>query len=273
MVGCYAETGTAALISCTEPGGVAIAVGNDGALQYHVQQGGSLVPCQPELLDPAAACTTDGLLVELAEGYVPVRCVAELVLAASSGKDGGINLLAAYEELEEQLCGPGSLYVAEATPNAAAAGNGSVGLPQAVIPASEPFPSLGATWSNATVLRPYQRATRGGAGAGCAAPQLSWQPGEAAQQHASLCLDVLCYVPASMPAAEAVGTLVRPAVRRQLRAMRLDAEAAAAAAAAGFSKGKGGAARQQQSGLQPQRALHFRPPGYCHHMTLVSLLR
>jgi hypothetical protein len=253
VVGVYGAPGASHLRSQTEPGDLAVACGKDGQLQYYLQQGSSLADCQPEVVDAAAECGADGLPRALAEGYVPVRAAADLVLDVSDGS-GPDGLQAAFDELEQQLCGPGSVYVATAAGGGGGGGDGGAGLP-----GGEPFSALGASWAAPCTLRPFVRGAPGGSVAGCAAPRLSWQPEAASVRHASLCLDALCYIPAAMPAAEAVAAVVRPAVRRQLRA------AAAEVAAAGAEAGAPGR-------LPPLRALHFRPPRLRHHITLVRRL-
>lgn len=245
MVGAYGAPGAPHLRSQTEPGDLVVARGQDGQLQYFLQQGSALADCRPEVVAESAERAADGLPRALAGGHVPVRAVAEVVLTVSSSAGPG-GLRAAFDELEQQLCGPDSVYVAAA----AASGGGPA------LPGGEPFSALGASWALPCTLRPFVHGAAGGTAAGCAAPRLTWQPGADSVCHASLCLDVLCYIPAAMPAAEAVAAIVRPAVQRQLRA----AAAEAAAGAAGGAPGR----------VPPLRALHFRPSGLCHHVTLVS---
>ena len=270
LVGCFGQEGDPFLQLQTEPGGVAATYaaaadcdgdsvaaagpGDGDAIRWAVKQGGKFCSCEPQLVPASQACNSEGLLRQLAEGHVPVRCAAEVVLAVGSSRGGAGALQPAFAELEEQLCGSSTVYLAEA---AAGGGSGGSAATQPQLPGSAPFPALGASWAAPTVLRPLVRCASGGA---AAAPRLGWQPGASELRHCSLCLDVLCYVPQGMPAAEAVQSIVRPAVRRQLAAMRLDAEEAAAAGAA-----------LSIPNLPPQRALHFRPPGVPHHVTLVRL--
>jgi hypothetical protein len=146
------------------------------------------------------------------------------------------------------------VYIAEvaAAAGSASTTDGAVAAQRQVLPGTQPFSALGVSWGRPATLRALQQGCPGGAATPCAAPQLSWRPRPDGLRHCALSLDVLCYVPADMSAAAAVTSLVRPAVRRQLAAMR-----AAAAAAA--------------PSLPPQSALHFQPPGFCHHVTLVSM--
>jgi hypothetical protein len=255
VVGVYGAEGSPFLQQHTEPGGVAAAHNSSSSsssgVQYSVQQGGTLAACQPEVL-PTATDAGSGMLPALAQRYLPVRCTADLVLHVGSS-----GLQAAFDDLEEQLCGPTAVYIAEVpaaagSPAGAAAAGGAAAAQRPVLLGAQSFSALGASWASAAALRPLQQGCPGGAATPCAAPRLSWQPRPDGLRHCALSLDVLCYVPADMPAAEAVGSLVRPAVRRQLAAMR-----AAAAAAA--------------PSLPPQSALHFQPPGFCHHVTLVSM--
>lgn len=258
VVGCYGPAGASFLQLHTEEGGVIAtyaASGNGDAssdgVQFAVKQAGALSPCRPELVTPSDCCSADGLLRQLAEGYVPVRCTAELVLSIFGSSDD--TLESAFKELEQQACGDRTVFVAE-VPSAA----GSAAAAAPVLPGAAPFAELGASWARPALLRPLQRAS--GAGGAAAAPRLAWQPGQQDQQHSSLCLDVLCYVPTGMPASEAVASVVRPAVRRQLAAMQADVAEAVEDRSA-----------LQVASLPPQRALHFRPPGFVHHITVVRL--
>ena len=275
MVGCYGPEGSA-LLRRTDEGSIVAAYpasegeqsSSSGSVQFSVKAGGALAPRQPQLLPAADVCAPGGVLRRLVDGYTPVRCTAELVLSAA-GAAGSPGLAAAFDELEEQLCGAASFYIVESLGGAAADSSGSGGggaalaAGQHALPGMGPFSVLGASWERVPVLRPYERtapANGGGSNGGvaCSAPRLGWQPGAATLRHASLCLDVLVYVPRDMPAAEAVGAIVRPAVRCQLRAMRTDAEEAAAAGAALMIENQ-----------PPLRALHFMPPGWPHHVTQV----
>lgn len=277
MLGCYGAAGSP-LLQRVEAGSIAAAYpppaeGQGGSsdaasVQFCIKTGGSLAPLQPQLLPLAEACTPGGLLRRLVEGYTPVRCTAELVLS-SSGAVGGSGLAAAFQELEEQLCGPASFYIVSSLGGSAADGGANSGgsaalaAAQHALPGLGPFSVLGASWERVPVLRLYERTaptngSSGGNGNGCSAPQLTWAPGATTLRHASLCIDVLAYVPRDMPAAEAVGAVLRPAVRRQLRALRADAEEAAAAGVALMIPNQ-----------PPLRALHFLPPGWPHHLTQV----
>ena len=245
--------------------------GDASSVQFSIKTKSGLAPLQPQLLPLTEACTPGGLLQRLVDGYTPVRCTAELVLS-SSGAASGSGLAAAFQKLEEQLCGPASFYIVSSLGGAAAdsSGSGSGGgggaalaAAQHALPGLGPFSVLGASWERVPVLRPYERTAPSngnsdGGSNGCSAPQLSWAPGAAKLRHASLCLDVLVYVPRDMPAAEAVGAVVRPAVRRQLMALQADAEEAAAAGVALMIPNQ-----------PPLRALHFLPPGWPHHLTQV----
>lgn len=224
------------------------------SVEWAVTQGSSLELVQPQALALADCTTSVGVLTQLVQRYTPVRVTAQLVLTVRGLGTGSLS--AAFDELQGQLCGPGSVFVV-----APGSSSGDSSFPAApTLPGLEPFSALGASWTAVPVLQPYLRNPAGGAAAAaCAAPRLAWAPGAERLRHASLCLDVLAFVPADMPAAEAVGQVVRPAVRRQLAAMRLDAEEAAAAGAAlGIPN------------TPPMRALHFLPPGYPHHVTLVG---
>ncbi|KAI7836732.1 hypothetical protein COHA_009430 [Chlorella ohadii] len=279
VVGCYGAAGSSVL-QRTDAGGIAAGYpapaegqansssSDAGSVQFSIKTGGKLAPLEAQLLPLAEACTAGGLLRRLVDNYTPVRCTAELVLSAS-GAVGGSGLAAAFEELEEQLCGPASFYIVSSLGGSSSDGSSSGGggtalaAGQHALPGLGPFTVLGASWERVPVLRPYERTapssgSNGGSSNGCSAPQLSWAPGAATLRHASLCLDVLAYVPRDMPAAEAVGAVVRPAVRRQLRSMRADAEEAAAAGAALMIPNQ-----------PPLRALHFLPPGWPHHLTQI----
>lgn len=280
VVGCYGAAGSSVL-QRTDAGGIAAAYpasaegqassssSDASSVQFSIKTGGKLAPLEAQLLPLAEACTAGGLLRRLVDNYTPVRCTAELVLSAS-GAVGGSGLAAAFQELEEQLCGSASFYIVSllggSSSDGSSSGGGSAALAagQHALPGLGPFSVLGASWERVPVLRPYERTapssgSNGGSSNGCSAPQLSWAPGAATLRHASLCLDVLAYVPRDMPAAEAVGAVVRPAVRRQLRSMRADAEEAAAAGAALMIPNQ-----------PPLRALHFLPPGWPHHLTQVG---
>lgn len=260
VVGCYGPAGASFLQLHTEAGGVAATYttlssgdGSSDSVQFAIKQGGTLSPCQPELVAPADCCSSDGLLRQLAEGHVPVRCTAELVLSVSDRSGSTDTLESAFKELEDQLCGDGTVFVAEVPP---AAGDAAAAAP--VLPGAAPFGELGASWARPALLRPLQRASGGSSGGAAAAPRLAWQPRHQEQQHSSLCLDVLCYVPTGMPASEAVASFVQPAVQRQLAAMQAEVVEAAGAG-------------PQAAKVPPQRALHFRPPGFVHHITVVSV--
>lgn len=259
VVGCYGPAGSSSLELYTDPGGIAAtyaapedANGDDGdSVQFSTKQSGALCPCQPELVAAAECCAPDGLLQQLVESHVPLRCTAELVLSVSVGGGSTNTSEPAFKQLEEQLCGDGTVLVALAPQ---AEGEAAAAAP--VLPGDASFKELGASWARPAVLRPLQRA----AGGAAAAPRIAWQPGQQEHRHSSLCLDVLCYVPAGMPASEAVASIVRPAVRRQLAAMQADVEEAVAAGAL-----------LHIPTLPPQRALHFLPPGMVHHITVVRL--
>lgn len=268
------------MLQRTDAGGIAAAYpapaegqdsssGDASSVQFSIKTKSGLALLQPQLLPLAEACTPGGLLQRLVDGYTPVRCTAELVLS-SSGVTSGSGLAAAFQELEEQLCGPASFYIvsslggtaAESSGGSGSGGSAALAAAQHALPGLGPFSVLGASWERVPVLRPYERTapSNGNGGSnGCSAPQLSWAPGAATLRHASLCLDVLVYVPRDMPAAEAVGAVVRPAVRRQLMALRADAEEAAAAGVALMIPNQ-----------PPLRALHFLPPGWPHHLTQVT---
>ncbi|KAL4446803.1 hypothetical protein ABPG77_008047 [Micractinium sp. CCAP 211/92] len=258
VLGCYGPAGASFLQLHTEEGGViatyAAPANGDGSsdgVQFAIKQGGALSPCQPEPVTPSDCCAADGLLRQLAEGYVPVRCTAELVLSICGSSDD--TLESAFKELEQQVCGDRTVFVAEVP---SAAGSAAAAAPVLRLPGAAPFAELGASWARPALLRPLQRAS--GAGGAAAAPRLAWQPGQQDQQHSSLCLDVLCYVPTSMPASEAVASVVRPAVRRQLAAMQADVADALA-----------DRSDRQVADLPPQRALHLHPPGFVHHITVL----
>ncbi|KAK9823147.1 hypothetical protein WJX72_000610 [[Myrmecia] bisecta] len=62
-------------------------------------------------------------------------------------------------------------------------------------------------------------------------------------------LDVLCYAPPDMPLSDAAAQVLRPALRRQLAGMRV--------------------LLQSLRNLQGVQALHFRPPKWPHHLTVL----
>ena len=67
---------------------------------------------------------------------------------------------------------------------------------------AEPLDSLGASWVSPLQLQVYMAACS--SGEGYAAPSLRFEPGRARVDCAALRLDVLCYAPRGMAAAEAV---------------------------------------------------------------------
>jgi hypothetical protein len=61
---------------------------------------------------------------------------------------------------------------------------------------------LGASWSSPLSLRPFCSA--GSSSAACVVPSVRFDPGKAAIACSALHLDVLCYVPKSMSATDAI---------------------------------------------------------------------
>jgi nicotinate-nucleotide--dimethylbenzimidazole phosphoribosyltransferase len=168
----------------------------------------------------------------LERDHVLVRCVVDAVLEAAEGAGGADAAAAALDALEARLCGAGAAFLVDD----AAAGGAAVADAQ-----------LLSTLAGGGAPVTLRAACRAPAAAAPAAPVAAFEPAEGGVATAAARLDALCFAPRAGTAAEA-GALARRALAAQLAAARAELSTA-------------------DGGLAPLTALHFRPPGFCHHVT------
>ena len=180
----------------------------------------------------------------LQETHTLVRCAVDLLLEAKAATPAAVQ--AALSTLEVVLCSPATLFLVKRTST-------QPGLEtEFMLAGSDTLASLGGSWQQPVMM---QMSMRPGAAdtEPSVAPIAAFQPGITDINCSALRLDVLCYAPAGMPASKAALDVVQPALAAQLRAMAREAAAATA----------------DTRSLSPLRALHFLPPGLCHHITLI----
>lgn len=187
----------------------------------------------------------------LKQGHVIVHCALDYTLEVPANSNSTAeDVLSSFEE---SMCHSGdTAFIVDGT-SKTLAGNQSL-------------KSLGRSWNAPLTFQAMSRPGRGGGSStsfsskSLIAPSAFIQPCAEKIQWSTIHLDVICYVPASLTAAEAAQKFILPALATQLQICRKELTSAATATSNRASPG----------GLVPLRALHFSPPGFsAHHLTLV----
>ena len=187
-----------------------------------------------------------------------LRCAVDFTVEIPVSSGGTAD--DAVSTWEQALCGPDTVYLVNATELAGS-------TPMGAFSGS----SNGQSWEQQQPLffqplcRPHSRSdflTFGN----LSAPSAAITPCHGEIQWSTVHLDVLCYAPAAMPAKEAVQKVLIPGIKAQLTVCRTELNrvrdtTTTTTAAADNNNNK--------RRLPPLCALHFLPPGFNHHITIV----